>query len=401
MYAWPPPAFHIMIKPRGSICNLDCKYCYYLKKEQLYPKSDFRMPDDVLETLTRQYIQAQRVNQVTFGWQGGEPTLMGLDFFKKAVEYQNKYARPGMQIQNTLQTNGTLLDDEWCTFLKEHNFLIGISIDGPARLHNTFRKDKGGSDTHDKVIAALKLLKTHQVPFNGLTTVHAENMNYPLKVYRYLRDDLSAEFIQFIPIVERDNKKGEQRGNKITSRSVTGVGYGKFLITVFDEWVRRDVGRVFVQIFDVALAKWARQPGGLCIFDETCGANLALEHNGDFFSCDHYVEPRYRLGNIHQTKIAGMVGSHKQEKFGKEKKSTLPQYCRECDVRFVCNGGCPKNRVLHTPDGEFGLNYLCAGYKTFFRHIAPAMKIMANLLQQRQPPARIMELLKDNPSFGN
>jgi uncharacterized protein len=390
-----------MIKPRGSICNLDCKYCYYLKKEQLYPDSDFRMPDEMLETFTRQYIQAQRVNQVTFGWQGGEPTLMGLDFFKKAVEFQKKYARPGMQIQNTFQTNGTLLDDEWCAFLKENNFLIGISIDGPARLHNAFRKDKGGFDTHDKVIAGLKLLKAYQVPFNVLTTVHAENLDYPLEVYRYLRDDLGAKFIQLIPIVERDNKKGEQRGNKITSRSVTGVGYGRFLIAVFDEWVRRDVGKVFVQIFDVALAKWTRQPGGLCIFNETCGANLALEHNGDLYACDHYVEPRYRLGNLHQVDISSMVGSHRQEKFGEDKKSTLPKFCRECDIRFVCNGGCPKNRVLHTPDGEFGLNYLCAGYKAFFRHIDPAMNTMANLLQQRQPPARIMELLKDNPSLGN
>jgi len=390
---WPPPAFNVMAKPRGAICNLECAYCYYLKKASMYPKSDFRMSAEVLENFTRQYIQSQRVPQVTFVWQGGEPTLMGLDFFKQAMGFQRKYAGPGMRVENALQTNGTTLDDDWCAFFKENNFLIGISMDGPAHLHNFMRRDKGGAGTFEKVMAGLALLKKHHVAFNILASVHAANMDHPLDVYRFLRDEVGTEFIQFIPIVERANKKGEQRGNIITHRSVNGKQYGEFLIGIFDEWVRYDVGKVYVQIFDAALAKWMGQTGGLCIFAETCGTALVIEHNGDLFSCDHYVEPRYRLGNISRAGMADLFGSHKQHKFGLNKKDSLPRYCLNCEVLFACNGGCPKDRVKHTPDGEFGLNYLCEGYRAFFNHIDPAMRVMRDLIHQQQPPAKIMDLI--------
>ncbi len=390
---WSPPAFNVIVKPRGAICNLDCSYCYYLKKESLYPTSDFQMLDEVLENFTRQYVQAQHAPRVTFTWQGGEPTLMGLDFFKRAISLQKKYSPPGMRIENALQTNGTTLDDEWCAFFREHNFLIGISIDGPAQLHNAMRKDRGGADTFEKVITGLNSLKEHQIDFNVLTCVSAENINHPLEVYRFLRDEIEAKFIQFIPIVERANRKGEQRGNAVTKRSVTGHKYGDFLIDIFDEWIRQDVGKTFVQIFDVALAKWVGQPGGLCIFDETCGMGMALEHNGDLYSCDHYVEPKHRLGDIGHSRLIELVAQHKQRTFGQDKKTTLPTCCLDCEVRFACNGGCPKNRIRHTPDGEFGLNYLCEGYRAFFKHIDPAMQIMRDLLNERKPPARVMELM--------
>jgi uncharacterized protein len=382
-------AFHIMTKPRGALCNLDCAYCYFLKKKALYPRSDFFMSDELLKKFTRQYIQAQEVPLVTFAWQGGEPTLMGMDFYQRAVDYQKQYAPAGMEILNTLQTNATLLDDRWCEFFKEHHFLIGISIDGPSELHDVYRKDKGGAPTLHRVLAGLQCLKKHEVDFNILTCVHAANQNDPLWVYRFLRDELEAQFIQFIPIVERDHKKGEQRGNKITNRSVSSKKYGDFLITIFDEWVRKDVGEVFVQIFDVALGKWLGHPGGLCVFDETCGLALALEHNGDLYSCDHFVEPRFRVGNINTTDLYELVTSHKQQQFGLDKRKTLPRYCMDCEVRFVCNGGCPKNRILHTPAGEYGLNYLCQGYRAFFNHIDKPMKRMAELIRSGKPAEEI------------
>ena len=385
-----PPAFHIMLKPRGAICNLDCKYCYFLSKEMLYPGSRFRMANELLEQYTRQYIEAQHVPEVTFAWQGGEPTLMGLDFFKLAVEFQQKYRKPGLKIHNALQTNGTTLDDEWGCFFHEHDFLIGLSLDGPRELHDDYRVDKGGRPTFDRVMAGLDLLKKHHVEYNILTTVHAANADHPLEVYRFLRDEVGTQFMQFIPIVERDNTTGYQEGNKVTGRSVTGKQYGDFLIAIFDEWVRRDVGRVFVQIFDVSLAAWLGQPAGLCIFEETCGTALAMEHNGDLYTCDHYVEPKYKLGNIQEIPLIDLVGSEQQRQFGLAKRDTLPRYCWECEVRFICNGGCPKNRILSTPDDEPGLNYLCEGYKAFFTHIDRPMKTMAAELTAKRPPANIM-----------
>ena len=376
-----PPSYHVMLKPRGPICNLACEYCYFLSKEQMYPDSEFTMPDEVLESFTRQYIRSQSGGEVTFAWQGGEPTLMGLEFFRRAVRAQKDHTAPGIQIENTLQTNGILLDDEWCAFLKENDFLVGISIDGPPDLHDLYRRDKGGQPTAEKVLGGLKRLQAHGVDYNILCTVHAGNAGRPLDIYRYFRDELNAAFIQFIPIVELDNKTGYQVGNKVTARSVTGRQYGDFLVAIFDEWLKADVGRVFVQIFDVALAKWMGLSGGLCIFEETCGFGLALEHNGDLFSCDHYVEPRHRLGNIIHTEMIDLVASENQIKFGQHKADSLPRYCLECDVRFVCNGGCPKDRIRQAPDGEYGLNYLCEGYKTFFHHIDGPMRRMVQLLR--------------------
>ncbi|MDY7077345.1 MAG: anaerobic sulfatase maturase [Chloroflexota bacterium] len=385
--------FHVMLKPRGCVCNLECEYCYYLGKERLYPGSHFRMTPELLEEFTRQYIAAQHVHQVTFAWQGGEPTLMGLDFFRLAVELQQKYCQPGMRIHNALQTNGVLLDDDWCHFFKEHGFLIGLSIDGPRTLHDTYRVDKGGKPTFERVMTGLSFLKKHLVEFNILTTVHAANADYPLEVYRFLRDEVSTQFVQFIPIVTRDNETGFQEGDAVTARSVTGRQYGDFLIAVFDEWVRQDVGRVFVQIFDVALGAWSGQRSGLCVFEETCGTGLAMEHNGDLYACDHFVEPKYMLGNILETPLVEMARSEQQQRFGAAKRDALPRYCQECTVRFVCNGGCPKNRLLYTPDGEPGLNYLCEGYRSFFGHIDRPMHMMAAELEAGRSPANVMSYL--------
>ncbi|MCB0044053.1 MAG: anaerobic sulfatase maturase [Caldilineaceae bacterium] len=408
----PIRAFHVMTKPSGAICNLDCKYCYFLSKEMMYPGSRFRMADELLESFVRQYIEAQSVPEVTFAWQGGEPTLMGVAFFERVIHYQQKYARPGMTIHNALQTNGTLLDEAWCRFFKQHDFLIGISIDGPEALHDAYRVNKGGAGSFRQVMRGRQLLADHGVAFNILCTVHAANQAYPLEVYRFFRDELEAEFIQFIPIIERTNAEtllladqgwsprdgGErplytQSGNLVTARSVKAEAYGAFLTAIFDEWVRRDVGRVYVQMFDVALGAWLGQPGGLCIFAPTCGQALALEHNGDLYSCDHFVEPDYLLGNIQHDPMLKLVSSERQRRFGADKQATLPAYCRRCEVRFACHGGCPKNRFITTPDGESGLNYLCAGYKAFFNHVDRPMRIMADLIRRQRPPAAIMDIL--------
>lgn len=385
-----PLAFHVMVKPRGPICNLNCAYCYYLTKEELYPGSDFHMSDGVLESFVRQYIGSQRVPELTFGWQGGEPMLMGLDFFRRATALQEKYRRPGTRIVNALQTNGTLMDDEWGRFFDEHNFLIGLSLDGPKEYHDAYRRDKGGAPTFQRVMQGLALLQKHKVAYNLLTTVHAANVEHPLEVYRFFRDEVGAQFVQFIPIVKRDNETGYQEGTEVTSHSVTGEQYGRFLVEVFDEWVRRDVGQIFVQIFDVALAAWLGERAGLCVFEPTCGLAVVLEHNGDVYACDHFVEPRYKLGNITETTLSDLVGSERQRRFGRAKRDALPRLCRECEVRFVCNGGCPKNRLLTTPDGDPGQNYLCAGYKAFFTHIDRPMRMMTEELRARRPPANVM-----------
>ena len=371
---------------------------------------------------TRQYIEAQRVPEVTFAWHGGEPTLMGLDFFRLALEFQQKYARPGMRILNTLQTNGTTLNDEWCQFFHDNGFLVGLSLDGPRELHDAYRLDKAGKPTFDRVMSGLSLLKKHSVEFNILTTLHAANVHHPLEVYTFLREEVGTQFIQIIPIVEHETSlvptkpvgTGAEMGGegplagvlpggqvtrvalpplKISTRSVTGQQYGDFLIAVFDEWVRHDVGRIYIQIFDVALAAWVGERPGLCVFEKTCGNALAMEHNGDVYSCDHFVDPRYKLGNIRQLPLLKMVNSPQQHQFGQDKNDTLPRYCRECSVRFVCNGGCPKDRILNTPDGEPGLNYLCDGYKAFFTHIDQPMRRMAAELRVGRAPANIMYYL--------
>ena len=385
--------FHVLTKPIGPLCNLDCTYCFYLEKAKLYPEThDFRMRDELLEQYIRDYISSQPGEEVSFAWQGGEPTMLGVAYFRKVVELQRRHAN-GRRITNALQTNGTLLDDEWGVFLRENQFLVGLSIDGPRELHDAYRVDKGGAPTFARVMRGMELLKKHRVEFNILATVHAANAPHPLDVYRFFRDEVGTQFIQFIPIVERDNATGFQEGNRVTARSVTGKQYGDFLIAIFDEWVRRDVGRVFVQIFDVALGVWSGEPASLCIFAETCGNALAMEHNGDLFACDHFVEPRYKLGNLSEMPLSEMVASPQQRHFGLDKRDTLPRYCRECSVRFVCNGGCPKDRIFKTPDGEPGLNYLCEGFKAFFTHIDQLMKMMAQLLREQRPPADIMLML--------
>ncbi len=390
-----PPYFHILAKPTGAACNLNCAYCFFLSKEEFYPGSRFRMADDLLETYIRQYIEAQRTGRVTIAWQGGEPTLMGLDFFVRSVEYARKYARPGMQVEYSIQTNGTLLDDDWCAFFHEHRFLVGLSIDGPRPLHDAYRVDKGGRPTFDRVLAAARLLQKHRVDFNVLATVHAVNADHPLDVYRFMRDDLGARWVQFIPSVERVNADGRtlvQAGRAVTERSVRPEQWGRFLIAVFDEWVQHDVGRMYLPLFEGMLAAWLGGSAGLCIFDETCGNALAVEHNGDVYSCDHFVEPDYLLGNIRDQHLITLVAGEQQRQFGRAKRDSLPPYCRACPAYFVCHGECPKNRFLDTPDGDPGLNYLCAGYRAFFAHIDRPMKMMAQLYSAGRSPAEIMRL---------
>jgi uncharacterized protein len=392
----PPASFHLLAKPTGAICNLNCQYCFFLAKEQLYPGSSFRMADDLLETYIQQLLAAHRTPEVTVAWQGGEPTLMGLDFFQRSIELVEKHKQPGQQVTHTLQTNGTRLTDDWGRFFKQHNFLVGLSIDGPQPLHDTYRVDKRDRGTFHQVMQGWQILKRHQVDINILCTVNAANGDHPLEVYRFFRDELGAEFIQFIPIIERVNEDGStliQSGNQVTERSVQPEQFGRFLIGVFDEWVRRDVGKVFVQHFDAALANWVGVPPSVCIFSKTCGTALALEHNGDLYSCDHFVEPDYKLGNIQDTPMIDLIASDQQRQFGQAKADTLPAYCRNCEVRFACNGGCPKNRFLETPDGEPGLNYLCAGYKAFFTHIDRPMGLMAQLLKQGRYADEVMALM--------
>ncbi|MDF1514732.1 MAG: anaerobic sulfatase maturase [Anaerolineae bacterium] len=385
-----PPAFHVMTKPRGPICNLRCDYCYYIPKAKMYPESEFVMTDAVLDSFTRQYIQSQQVPEVTFGWQGGEPLLMGIEFFEKAVAYQKQYTPDGVRVINTLQTNGTLIDKAWAAFFHDNNFLIGLSLDGPQPMHDAFRVDAGGQPTWDRVTRGLHHLQDHEVEFNILCTVHSANAPHPEEVYKFFRDEAQAQFMQFIPIVRRDNDTGHQQGDNLTHHSVTGQQYGDFLIGIFDEWVRHDVGRVFVQIFDVALAAWVGQRPGLCVFEPTCGLGLAMEHNGDLYACDHYVEPNYKLGNIMETPLIEMVASEQQRAFGRAKLTELPEQCVNCEVRFICNGGCPKNRILVTEEGQPRLNHLCAGYKSFFMHVDQPMRMMVSELRQRRAPANVM-----------
>jgi uncharacterized protein len=380
-----------MLKPRGAICNLNCQYCYFLGKERLYPGSTFRMSDDLLEEFTRQYIEAQRIPEVTFSWQGGEPTLMGLEFFQRAVALQHKYLKPGMRLYNALQTNAVLLDDAWCRFFKEHDFLVGVSLDGPQDCHDAYRLDKGGQPTFRRVMAGLALLQKHGVEFNILTTVHAANAGRPLEVYRFLRDAAGARFMQFIPIVEWDDRF--PRRTRVTERSVSGQQFGDFLMAVFDEWVRRDVGRVFVQIFDVALGAWLGQPSSLCTMAVTCGQAVVMEHNGDVYACDHFVEPGYKLGNILETPLVELVSSKQQRRFGLAKRDSLPRACLRCAVRFACNGECPRNRFARSGTPRPGLNVLCEGYKAFFAHVDPAMRFMAAAIRAGRPPSDIMAYL--------
>jgi uncharacterized protein len=380
-----PPAFHVLAKPTGAVCNLDCEYCFYLSKELLYPGSRFRMAAELQETYISQLLQAHaRAPEVIVAWQGGEPTMMGLDFFRRSIDLQRACARPGQRVLNTIQTNGTLLDDEWGSFLRENEFLVGISIDGPPAMHDAYRVDKGGKPTFDRVLRGLDVLKRHDVDWNVLVTVNAANADHGRRVYTFLRDDLGARFIQFIPIVERAAQ------DQVTGNSVGPRQYGRFLIDVFEEWVRRDIGAVYVQMFDTALANFHGEPGSMCVHAETCGLQVALEHNGDVYSCDHFVEPGYLLGNIGGRKLLELIALPRQQAFGQAKRDTLTRYCLDCDVRFACHGGCPKDRFATSPYGEPGQHYLCPGYELFFRHVSEPMRAMSALLRAGQPPADLM-----------
>ena len=403
-----PPGFHLLAKPSGSTCNFDCTYCFFLSKEALYPNEKSRMSEATLEAYIRQLLESHRVPEVTVAWQGGEPTLMKLEFFQRSVELVEKYRRPGQTVQHTFQTNGILLDDDWCTFFKQHNFLVGLSVDGPRELHDTYRLDRRKQGTFDRVMQGWRALQKHDVDFNILCTVNAANQHHGRAVYRFLRDELGAKWVQFIPIIERATEQtidianlgwseqaGKKRllytqtGNLVTERSVGGEQYGRFMIDIFEEWVRHDVGEVYVQMFDVTLeAYFGRHL--LCIHAPTCGYGPALEHNGDLYSCDHFVEPKYLLGNIHKTHMLKLVASAAQRKFGDDKRDTLTAQCRNCEVLPVCNGGCPKDRFALSKDGEAGQNYLCSGLELFFKHTMPAMRSMAQLIQQRRYPAELM-----------
>jgi uncharacterized protein len=401
-----------MAKPSGAICNLDCTYCFFLSKEHLYPGDRFRMHDDVMRNWIRQTIEAHRYPEVVLAFQGGEPTLLGVDFFRRAVSYAREVAgdRP---LEFTMQTNGTLLNDEWADFLRDEKFLVGLSVDGPPSMHDVYRVDKHGRPTYERVRRGWDLLQAHGVDTNVLCTVNAANAEYPLEVYRHFRDDLGARFMQFIPIVERAtpedldaanrgwDRDGEERplyrqnGDLVTERTVGSEHWGDFLIAMFDEWLHHDVGTVFVPTFESAVASWTGAPGGQCIFQETCGSALALEHNGDVYSCDHFVEPEHLLGNIGTTHVVELIASPKQQEFGRAKAETLPRYCLDCDVRFACHGECPRNRFIRTPDGEDGLNYLCAGYKAFFHHIDHPMQLIAGLLRTGRFADEVMGILAE------
>ena len=394
-------SFHIMAKPIGPECNLDCSYCYYTEKVALYPpRTQFRMTDAVLETYIKDYIAASALPEIMFFWQGGEPTLLGLDFFESVVELQNKYKPENQTVTNSLQTNGTLIDDSWVGFLAENNFLVGISIDGPARLHDRFRVGKKDEKTFVKVEQAIKILQAGGVEYNTLTTVQRRNFRFGAEVYRYLRD-LGVEYMQFIPIVERRRPDGELAGppdleaqnkkTKITEWSVPQDGYGDFICAVFDVWRKSDVGKVFVQPFDVHLGLRMGEPSTLCINARSCGKGLAMEHNGDLYACDHYVYSTHRLGNVMETPMQELVADVRQLKFGEDKHKKLPSECVACRFLTYCGGGCPKHRFMPSKSGGFDLNYFCPSYTKIAEYIEPAMAEMATLLRRGQPPARIME----------
>ncbi|PRY23583.1 uncharacterized protein CLV78_10473 [Aliiruegeria haliotis] len=399
-----PQPFSIMTKPIGPRCNIDCTYCYYLEKEKLFPsEKKFRMSDEVLETYILQLIEASveaGMPEVLFAWQGGEPTMLGVGYFQKIVELQKKHAPPGVRISNSLQTNGMLLDDSWGTFLAENGFLVGLSIDGPKKIHNRYRIDRAGRPTFDAVMRGLEVLQRHGVDHNALTTVHRANSGKGKEIYRFLKG-VGFDYLQFIPIVERSAREGDglasapqvdmDPGNSVTDWSVSPRAYGKFLCDIFDSWYRNDIGEVFVQFFDVQLGLWMGHDAGLCVFAETCGNGLALEHDGSLYSCDHYVYPEYRLGKIGETHLRDMVWTDRQDSFGQDKKNGLTQQCRDCSFRFACNGGCPKHRFAVNKLGEAGHNYFCESYTMFFRHCGPRLQDMARLIASGRPAADAMK----------
>jgi uncharacterized protein len=400
--------YHAMVKPTGSICNLDCTYCYYLHKQELLgSESKFRITDEILETHIRQYIEGQDGTEVVFSWQGGEPTLLGIEFFEKVIELERKYKRPNQNIENDLQTNGTLLNEDWAKFLHEHKFLVGLSIDGPEELHDAFRIAKDGKPTFKKVFAASQLLHRYNVPFNSLTVVNRVNSKRPLDVYKFLRNEVEPRQMQFIPCVEPKvfrNVAPQQwdaatlplydtpaarpgtPDSAVTDWSVDPEDWGTFLSAIWDRWYSRDYGKVFVNLFETAVAQWMGMPSQLCIYHDFCGKGVALEHDGSLYSCDHYVYPAYKLGNIQEVSSSRMVFSDEQKRFGFAKSLTLPQHCKDCKYLFACNGECPKNRLIRTPSGEPGLNYLCKGLQKFWAHIDPDMKEIISRVERERSP---------------
>jgi uncharacterized protein len=422
--ASPPPGvrrlpFSVLAKPTGAACNLDCSYCFFLSKELLYDHDSQRMSEEGLETYLTNLFDSAPDGSVEVAWQGGEPTMRGLAFFRRAVALAERLRRPGQQPQHAIQTNGTLLDEEWAQFLAEHRFLVGLSMDGPAHLHDAYRVNKAGRGTHAQVLRGWEVLQAQGVDTNILCTVHHANQDHPLEVYRYFRDVLGARHLQFIPVVERvpadqlaaaeqgwrPDEHGrrtllyQQRGDAVTSRSIDPAVYGEFLVAIFDEWVERDVGKVFVRDVDVALGNLFGRYS-LCVNSPECGTAVAVEHNGDAYSCDHYVEPGYRLGNVGEARLADLVALPEQRRFGRSKLTSLPPQCQACPVRWACHGGCPKDRFTTTAGGEPGLNYLCAGYFRFYTHAQPALEHMAQLIRTGRSTADIMCRLAPVPPDG-
>lgn len=395
---------YVMLKPAGAHCNLACKYCYYLEKNNLYQNSNRHlMSDEMLEQFTREYIEAQTMPQVLFTWHGGEPLMRSIDFYKKALALQKKYAH-GKQIDNVIQTNGTLLTDEWCEFFAKNHWLVGISIDGPQEYHDHYRVTPAGKPSWEKVMQGISLLKKHRVEWNAMAVVNAYNAEHPLEFYHFFRDN-GCQYLQFTPIVERltEHEDGrtlaslaDDREIPLADASVTPQQWGNFLCTIFDNWVRHDVGKTFVEIFDCTLANWMGVLPGICAYSKECGHAGVMEHNGDVYSCDHFVFPEYKLGNIRDQSLIDMLYGEKQQAFSRLKHTSLPRQCKECDMEFACHGECPKNRFEKDKYGEPGLNYLCQGYYQYYTHVAPYMDFMKRELLAQRPPANIMNVLKNN-----
>ena len=395
---------YVMLKPAGAHCNLACKYCYYLEKNNLYQNSHRHlMSDEMLEQFTREYIEAQTMPQVLFTWHGGEPLMRSIDFYKKALALQKKYAH-GKQIDNVIQTNGTLLTDEWCEFFAKNHWLVGISIDGPQEYHDHYRVTPAGKPSWEKVMQGIQLLKKHRMEWNAMAVVNAYNAEHPLEFYHFFRDN-GCQYLQFTPIVERltEHEDGrtlaslaDDREIPLSDASVTPAQWGNFLCTIFDDWVRHDVGKMFVEIFDCTLANWMGVLPGICAYSKECGHAGVMEHNGDVYSCDHFVFPEYKLGNIRDKSLIDMLYGEKQQAFSRLKHTSLPRQCKECDMEFACHGECPKNRFEKDKYGEPGLNYLCQGYYQYYSHVAPYMDFMKRELLAQRPPANIMNVLKNN-----
>ncbi|MBI4455283.1 MAG: anaerobic sulfatase maturase [Acidobacteria bacterium] len=378
--------FQVFAKPAGPICNLDCRYCYYLKKQNLYPKvASFRMPDSLLEEYIVQHIKASQGPAITFSWHGGEPTVLGLDYFRRIVALQRKHQPPGRRILNGVQTNGILLDEEWCRFFSVEGFGVGLSLDGPAEMHDRYRVTKGQEPTHKQTMRAFELLQRYKIPCDILCVVHDQNVRYPTQVYRFFKE-IGGQYLGFLPLVE----PMEDAEGGVSPRTAPAEVFGTFLCAIFDDWIRQDTNRLVVQIFEEASRPARGLEHSLCIFRETCGEIPVIEHNGDFFSCDHFVDAKHRLGNIRETPLVELLESPAQKAFGQAKRDTLPRYCQACEVRAMCNGGCPKDRFIQAPDGEEGLNYLCPGLKRFFSYSRPCLLKLASRSQAKLPPERVM-----------